>query len=438
MLDLIINNAVVVTASREGLVIENGGIAASDGRITHVATSAELAIMQGQTKRVVDASGMLLMPGLVNAHCHAASTLFRGLVENLKLEPWLQTVWKAEAAILDPRTTHLGSVLGFAEQLLGGVTTVMDMFWHPHETVQAGREIGLRVSTGGIFFDHPGPTGEDHAARLRKAKLFFDTFAGADDVFPAVMPHGTYTVAPEHLQDARTLARKYDALFCTHVAETLAEQAMIEERYGRRILKHLDAYGLVDDRSVFAHCVHIDDEELALLAVRGASVVHNPLSNLKLASGFARVPKMLDAGINIALGTDGAVSGNDLDMWLALRLAATIHKAVAMDASVVSTGQAFAMATLNGAKALGAADRIGSLEVGKAADLVLLDLRRPHALPMFDPMTHLVYSANKSDVRHVFVGGHQVVRDGQLTRLDIGDTLAEVETLIPAIRASIA
>src|SRR5690606_6829300 len=164
-----------------------------------------------------------------------------------------------------------------------------------------------------------------------------------------------------------------------------AEQQTVTERYGRRIVDHLEDHDLVDDRSVFAHCVHLDDAEIAVLARRGATAVHNPLSNLKLASGFARVPEMLDAGINIALGTDGAVSGNDLDMWLALRLAATIHKAVAMDASVVTTQQALAMATLNGAKALNAADRIGSLEAGKFADMILLDLRRPHAVPMFDP-----------------------------------------------------
>lgn len=438
MIDLIVTNAVVVSADAKGTVIGKGGVAVSKGRITHVAPAEALAEMQGQAARVVDGSGMLLMPGLINAHCHAASTLNRGLVEDLKLEPWLQTVWKAEAATLNPKTTHLGSVLGFAEQLLGGVTTVMDMFWHPHDTVQAGRDVGVRVSTGGIFFDYPGPTGEDHAIRLRKAEVFFETFKGDEDVFAAAMPHGTYTVSPEHLKDARALARKYDALFCTHVAETMAEQATVIERYGRRIVEHMEAYGLVDDRSVFAHCVHLEDEEIVMLAERGATAVHNPLSNLKLASGFARVPEMLDAGINVALGTDGAVSGNDLDMWLALRLAATIHKAVTLDATVVTTKQALAMATLNGAKALNAADRIGSLEVGKFADMVLLDLRRPHAVPMFDPLTHLVYSANKSDVRHVFLGGEQVVRDGKLTRLDIADTLAEVEALMPAIRASIA
>lgn len=438
MVDLMIKNAVVATADARGTVIGKGGVAVDKGRIVAIGDNAAIAPHEANAARVMDAQGLLLMPGLINTHCHVASALFRGLVEDLKLEPWLQTVWKAEAAILNPRTTHLGSVLGFAEMLLGGVTTVMDMFWHPHETVRAAREVGVRVSTGGIFFDYPGPTGEDHAKRLKHAEVFLDEFTGAEDVFPAVMPHGTYTVSPEHLKQARTLARRYDALFCTHVAETMAEQQTVSERYGMRIVEHLEEHGLIDERSVYAHCVHLEDEEIAMLAERGATAVHNPLSNLKLASGFARIPEMLDAGINIGLGTDGAVSGNDLDMWLAMRLAATIHKASHLDASVVTTRQVLAMATLNGAKALNAADRIGSLEAGKLADMVLVDLRRPHAVPMFDPMTHIVYSANKSDVRHVFVGGQQVVRDGALTRIDIAGTLDEADALIPAIRASIA
>lgn len=438
MSDLIITNAMVVAADRDNTVLEKGGVAVSKGRITHIGSAETLAAMQRQARRVIDASGMLLMPGLINTHCHAADSLFRGLVEDLKLEPWLQTVWKAEAATLNPQTTHLGSVLGFAELLLGGVTTVMDMFWYPAETVRAARDVGMRVSTGGIFFDYPGVNGQSQAQREAIAEAFFEEFGAADDVFPAVLPHGTYTVSPENLKIAQAIAEKHGGLFCTHVAETAAERAEIETRYGRPVVQHLEHHALITERSVFAHCVHLDDAEIEILARRGATVSHNPMSNLKLASGFARIPDMLRTGVNVALGTDGAISGNDLDMWMALRLAATVHKAVAQDAQVVSTSEALAMVTLNGARALNAADRIGSLEVGKLADMILLDLRRPHAVPLFDPLTHLVYSTTKSDVRHVFLGGEQVVRDGVLTRLDIASTLDEVQALVPAIKASIA
>jgi 5-methylthioadenosine/S-adenosylhomocysteine deaminase len=189
---------------------------------------------------------------------------------------------------------------------------------------------------------------------------------------------------------------------------------------------------------VLAHCVHLDDEELDIIARRGAHVAHNPMSNMKLASGFARVPAMLERGINISLGTDGPLSGNDLDMWMALRLAATIHKGFTGRADTISTRQAMDMLTISGAKALGAADRLGSLETGKFADMVMVDIKRPHAVPLFDPMTHLVYSTNKSDVRHVFLGGEQVVKDGELTRLDIMETVDEVQSLTPKIKATIA
>jgi cytosine/adenosine deaminase-related metal-dependent hydrolase len=300
--------------------------------------------------------------------------LHEGLIaREVPLEPWLQTVWKAEGAILNRETTYLGSVLGFAELLLSGVTTVMDMFWYPDETVRAARALGMRVSTGGIFFDPPGVTGHDIQGRIAAAERFFEEFGDSEDVFPAILPHGTYTVSPENLRISKSLAERHGALFCTHAAETRAEQADVTNRYGRSVIRHLEHLGLLDARTVLAHCVHLDDEEIAILARTGASVAHNPMSNLKLASGFARVPDMLEAGINVSLGTDGAISGNDLDMWMALRLAATIHKANTGRADVISTTEALAMATAAGAKALDAADRIGSLEEGKYADMILID-----------------------------------------------------------------
>ncbi|MGE3304999.1 MAG: amidohydrolase family protein [Rhizobiaceae bacterium] len=438
MTDLVIDNAIVVTCDANGTILQKGGVAVSGGRITQVGSSADLAGPASRAKTVIDGSGHILMPGIVNTHCHAADSLFRGLVEDLPLEPWLQTVWKAEGAILNPETSRLGSVLGFAELLLSGCTSVMDMFWYPTATVQAARQVGMRVATGGIFFDPAGVTALSIDKRVAEADAFFDEFGNADDVFACAMPHGTYTVSPDNLRQAKDVARRHGGIFCTHCAETRAEQADVTSRYGRTVVRHLDHLGCLCEQTVLAHCVHLDDEELDIVARTGAHVAHNPMSNMKLASGFARVPEMLDRGINVSLGTDGPLSGNDLDMWMALRLAATIHKGYTGRADIISTRQAMDMLTINGAKALGAADRIGSLEKGKLADMVLVDITRPHAVPMFDPMTHLVYSTNKSDVRHVFVGGEQVVRDGVLTRLSIGDTVAKVADMVPRIAATIA
>ena len=301
----------------------------------------------------------------------------------------------------------------------------------------AARAVGLRVATGGIFFDGPGVDGKTMPERLAEAEAFFEDFAGAEDVLPGCFPHGAYTVGPDGLQAAWRTAAERGGLFSTHAAETRAEQEVVTARYGRSVIRHLDALGVLDARSVLAHCVWLDDEEIAILARTGASVAHNPMSNLKLASGIARVPDMLAAGVRVTVGTDGAISGNDLDMWMALRLAATLHRGARLDATAVTTGQALRMVTLDGATALGAADRLGSLEVGKLADMILLDLRRPHAAPLFDPATHIVFSTAKSDVRHVFVGGRQVVRDGALTLIDAGEVVDAVTALAPRIAASL-
>lgn len=438
MTDLVIDNAIVVTCDSRGTVIDRGGVAVAGGRIEKVGSTDEIAPHAARAGQRIDGSGHILIPGIVNTHCHAADSLFRGLVENLPLEPWLQTVWKAEGAILNPDTSRLGSVLGFAELLLSGVTSVMDMFWYPAETVRAARQVGLRVATGGIFFDPPGVDRLSAERRVAEARAFFEEFGKADDVFACTMPHGTYTVGPDNLRSAWQVAHECGGLFCTHCAETRAEVADIASRYGRTVVRHLDHLGCLDGRTVLAHCVHLDDEELDILARTGAHVAHNPMSNMKLASGFARVPDMLERGINVSLGTDGPLSGNDLDMWMALRMAATIHKGYTGRADLISTRQAMDMLTINGARALNAADRIGSLEPGKFADMVLVDVKRPHAVPMFDPMTHLVYSTNKSDIRHVFLGGEQVVRNGALTRIAIEDTMAEVAAMVPRISATIA
>lgn len=434
--DLIVTDALVVTADPAGRVIHGGAVAVAGGRIVRVGTAGEIG---RDAPEVVEAGGMLLAPGLINTHCHAGCSLFRGLVEGLALEPWLRQVWRAESAMLgDPAVGRLAARLGLAELLLGGVTTVLDMYWRPRETVAAARELGMRIATGAIFIDGPGVDGEDRASRLAEAERFAADFAGVDDVLPAVLPHGTYTVSPDLLRASWEKAEAAGAIWSTHAAETRAEQEDVTARHGRSVIRHLDHLGLLGPRTVLAHCVWLDDEEIAILARTGASVSHNPVSNLKLASGIARVADMLDAGVRVTLGTDGAISGNDIDMWLALRLAATLHKGATLRPDAVSAAQAWAMVTREAAAALGAGDRLGALEEGRLADMILLDLRRAHAAPLFDPLTHLVYTAGRGDVRHVFVGGRRVVRDGELVRVDLAGMLDEVAALAPRIAASVA
>ncbi|BBE74144.1 amidohydrolase family protein [Oharaeibacter diazotrophicus] len=432
--DLVIRGATLVTCDPEGTVLADAAVAIRGEKIDWIGPTA---LAPASARRVIEARDRILMPGLVNLHCHAADSLFRGLVEDLPLEPWLQTVWKAERAILTEETCELGARLGFAELLLSGVTTVMDMFWHPEATVRAAKALGIRVATGGIFFDFPGMDGHGAERRRADAEAFAAAHAGDPTVFVGTLPHGTYTVGPAGLADAFAVAEAAGGFFSTHAAETRAEQDTVTGRYGRSVIRHLGALGLLSPRTVLAHCVHVDAEEIAAMAASGTTVAHNPLSNLKLASGFAPVPAMLEAGVNVALGTDGAISGNDIDLWLAMRLAATLHKAVTGDATAVSPRQALAMATTAGARALGASDRIGSIEVGKQADLVLVATDRVHAAPLFDPVAHLVFAAGRADVTDVLVAGRPVVEAGRLLTADVPALLADVHALKARTLASI-
>ncbi|MEK9641524.1 MAG: amidohydrolase [Paracoccaceae bacterium] len=437
MYDLLVKDALIVTCNPEHSVIDGAVMAVRDGKIALIAPAQSDVSGTLEAKNYISAKGKMVLPGLINMHCHAGDSLFRGLVENLPLEAWLNRVWIAEKAILTPHTTYLGSVLGFAENLLSGVTSVMDMFWYPHEAVRAAQMLGMRVSTGGLFFDFPGIGERSHEKYIEEAKEFSSRYSGSTDVFPCVMPHGAYTVSPEHLKDAKSIANADGGLFCTHAAETRAEQADIQNRYGRTVIRHLDAYDLLGERTVLAHCVHVDDGEIDLMSKSGTTVVHNPMSNLKLASGIAPTAQMQKAGVHLTLGTDGAISGNDLDMWLAMRLASSLAKGVAMEPAALPAKDVLHMATLNGARALGQEKHLGSLEVGKQADFIFVDVNTAHAVPLFDPITHCVFGAGRSDVSDVFVAGEQVVKDRRLTRHDLSETLIEVQDLMPAIKSSL-
>ena len=435
--DILITDALVVTCDGNHSIIENGVMAINQGKITALEKSDTPAAKKLTAKKTIVANGNIVMPGLINMHCHAADSLFRGLVENLPLEEWLGRVWIAEKAILTPETTYLGSLLGLAENLLSGSTTVMDMFWYPDETVRAAKDLGMRISTGGIFFDLPGIGGRSHKDFVLEAQNFYKSHASDDSVIPAILPHGSYTVSPQHLSEAKSIADQYGILFCTHAAETQAEQNDIKTRYDNSVIRHLDKYKLLGETSVLAHCVHLDDTEISLLAQSKTNVVLNPMSNLKLGSGIAPVKAMHRAGINLTIGTDGAISGNDLDMWLAMRLTCGLAKGLNMEADALTAEQVLHMATISGAKALGKSDSLGSLEIGKNADFILVNINNCHSVPLFDPITHLVFGAGRSDVTDVFVSGKHVVKNKKISGLDIEKIHEEVRQLAPSIKASL-
>ena len=435
--DILIIDALIVTCDGNHSIIENGVMAVNNGKITALERFNTSAAKKLTAKKIIGANGNIVMPGLINMHCHAADSLFRGLVENLPLEEWLGRVWIAEKAILTPETTYLGSVLGLAENLLSGSTTVMDMFWYPDETVRAAKDLGMRISTGGIFFDLPGIGGRSHENYVLEAQNFYNRHSYDDSVIPAILPHGSYTVSPQNLSEAKSIADQYGILFCTHAAETQAEQNDIKTRYDNSVIRHLDKYKLLGETSVLAHCVHLDETEISLLAQSKTNVVLNPMSNLKLGSGIAPVKEMYRAGINLTIGTDGAISGNDLDMWLAMRLTCGLAKGLNMEADALNAEQVLHMATINGAKALGRSDSLGSLEIGKNADFILVDINNSHSIPLFDPITHLVFGAGRSDVTDVFVSGKHVVENKKIGGLDIEKIHTKVRQLAPSIKASL-
>jgi 5-methylthioadenosine/S-adenosylhomocysteine deaminase len=435
--DILIKDALIVTCDPAHTIIENGVLTVRDGKITALESSDIVSASSFRAKKIISANGNIVMPGLINMHCHAADSLFRGLVENLPLEEWLGRVWIAEKAILTPETTYLGSILGLAENLLSGATTVMDMFWYPEETANAAKKLGMRISTGGIFFDLPGIGGRCHEDYISEAHQFSQNHEADENVIPAILPHGSYTVSPENLIDAKRIADEYGILFCTHAAETKAEQNDIKTRYNNSVIRHLNEHKLLGENVVLAHCVHLDEKEISLIAKSKTNVVLNPMSNLKLGSGIAPVKEMKRAGINLTIGTDGAISGNDLDMWLAMRLTCGLAKGLNMEADALTAEQVLHMATINGAKALGKSESIGSLEIGKCADIIMVDVNNSHSIPLFDPITHLVFGAGRSDITDVFVSGKHIVKNKKITGIDIEKIYDQVRELAPQIKASL-
>ena len=425
--DLLITDTMIVSMDERERIIEHGAVAISGGKITAVGTAAELSGIEAD--QTLEAGGRLLMPGLVNGHVHMGDSLFRSLVEDLPLEPWLERLWVSERAFVTRENVELGARLALAEMIRSGTTCALDMFWFPEAAADVCIDAGFRIITGPIFFDFEGPDGIDATDRIQVGEAWFERYAGSPLVTPCVEPHNALTVSPHGMRAARELANRHGALFHTHCSETATEVAITRERFGATPVAHLDALGILDGPAALAHCVHLTDDDFERLRRTGAAVLHNPLSNLKLGSGIAPVSRMLDEGIPVLVGTDGPVSSNDLDMWTAMRFAGLLQRGARQDPVLTPAVEIVRMVTTVGARALGLGDLVGSIEAGKRADLILIDLRRPHLLPMFDVYAHLVYTVGRDDVRSVMIDGEWVMRDRVLTTLDepgILDAVAEL------------
>ncbi len=414
--------------------IENAALIFNEaGVITAVGKAADLASSENITNRI-DLQNHLLAPGLINAHCHAAMSLLRGAADDLPLHRWLQErIWPMEGELVDDDFVQTGTQLAVAEMLLGGTTTCVDMYFYSRTVARVFLAAGMRGVLALPVIDFPTRYASDADAYIATGLSVRDEFADEPLLSFALAPHAPYTISDATFTRVLAFANELGLPVHTHLQETELEVTDAVAQSGERPTARLARLGALGPDFFAAHCVHLNEDDIATLAHHGASVVHCPSSNLKLASGLAPVAQMLAAGINVGLGTDGAASNNRLDMFEEMRLAALIGKVQANDASAVNAAQAFTMATLGGARATGLANVTGSLEVGKATDLIALALDSPGMTPLFDPVSHFVYAASRADVSDVWVAGVQRVKDGALTGA-AAHTMSELAPSIQSIR----
>jgi 5-methylthioadenosine/S-adenosylhomocysteine deaminase len=416
--DLLIEARWVIPVEPAGAALADHAVAVKGGRIVAVAPTTE-ARRRFSPDQTVTLSDHVLIPGLVNLHTHAAMSLMRGLADDLPLMTWLHDhIWPAEAKHVSPEFVYDGTLLAAAEMLRGGITCANDMYFYPDAAGRAFLDAGMRASLGLIAVEFPTRYAADPEAYLARGLATRDALRGESRLSFCMAPHAPYTVSDRTFTRLATLAEELDLPIHLHLHETADEVARSFDEHGARPLERLRALGLLSPRLIAVHAVHLTDDEIDKLAGHGCSVAHCPSSNLKLASGFARVAAMLERGVNVGLGTDGAASNNRLDLFAETRAAALLAKAVAGRADALPAMAALRAATLGGAKALGLDATIGSIVPGKAADLCAVSLDRLELAPCFDPASHLVYACGRDDVTHVWVDGRVVVSERQLTKVD--------------------
>ena len=423
--DLVLSASWIVPVEPAGRILEGHAIAVRAGMIAALAPAPEIDATFDPRERA-HLEGHVLVPGFVNAHTHAAMTLFRGLADDLPLDRWLgDHIWPAESRFVDEGFVRAGTRLAVAEMLLGGTTCFNDMYFFPDVVGEISRDTGIRAVLGLIVLEVPTVWARDSASYLSRGLEVHEAFRDDELVTTAFAPHAPYTVGDEAFERIRDHSERLDLPVHVHLHETSREVEDATAANGERPFARLARLGLVNARLAAVHMTRILPDEVEELAARGASVLHCPESNLKLASGACPVPRLAAAGVNLGLGTDGAASNNDLDMMGEMRTAALLGKLEAGDATANPAAMVLRMATLGGARSLGLGHRIGSLEPGKSADFAAIDLRGPDTQPVYNPISQIVYAATRSHVREVWVAGRRVVRDGVLETLDADATVAE-------------
>jgi 5-methylthioadenosine/S-adenosylhomocysteine deaminase len=434
---LVIANGTVVTVDGAGRVLNPGSVAIDGPDIVAVGTPAEIR-RQFRARQTIDATGQVVMPGLVNTHTHAPMVLFRGLADDLALEDWLtKYIFPAEAKTVSPEFVRAGTRLAALEMIESGTTTFADMYYFEEEIAKETRAAGLRGVLGETIIQFPVADAKTPAEALLRTEAFINQFRHDALITPAVAPHAIYTNDALTLRNARALSIKYGVPTLIHAAETQVEAMTAKERGSPTVVSYLESLGFLGPGVLLAHGVWVNDADMALIKMRGVGVSHNPESNMKLASGIAPVKAYLAANVALGLGTDGAASNNDLDMFEAMRTASFLAKVASSDPTAVSATTALQMATIGGARALGMEKQIGSLEPGKHADIVIVGMGAARQTPMYDPISHLVYVTRGDDVQTTIVNGQVLMRNRKVLTLDGGAVLRESRTWADKVRAAV-
>lgn len=420
-MDVLLDNAFVVTVDPEFRIFPRGAVAVRGGSIAGVGASEQVRAQHPDLAQH-DCGGQALLPGFVNAHTHVPMSLFRGLADDLELMDWLQNyIFPAEAACLNEQFVLWGTRLSLLEMIRGGTTTIVDMYMFERVVAEECARVGMRGVCGQALIDFPTPDFPSWGAMLDGCRDFVTRFKHNGLIVPAIAPHAPYSVSPEHLQEAQKLAEELDCPLLIHLAETKSEHDQVLRERGHSPVTYLDRLGLLTTRLIAAHVVWPDDPEIAVLAERGVGVGHCPQSNAKLASGIAPVVKMLQAGVRVGLGTDGCASNNDLDMWQEMQTANFLQKLANNSPTVMNARETLQLATIGGARAAHLEDKIGSIEVGKRADLIVVRLDSPHQLPVYDPVSQLAYATKSTDVSRVYIDGKLVMAEGVVTGIDVNE-----------------
>lgn len=435
--DTIIAGGTILTLDEQDSRIVEGGLAIDGDTIVQTGSSAAIK-NQFVSRTLLEAENCLVMPGLVNCHTHAAMTCFRGVADDLGLMIWLNNyIFPLEARHVNREMVYWGSLLAAAEMIKSGTTTFCDMYLFEDEVARAAKQAGMRCLLGEGLLDFPSPNAETTADGLACTRQLIEKWGDEPLINIIVHPHSLYACSPSALAEAKKIADEYNLPYALHLLENKAERSKLQQMFGQKALAFLKNLGYLTDRFIAYHCIVMDGQDIELFADHGCKVVHTPESNMKLASGVAPVPAMLAAGITVGLGTDGCASNNDLDMFREMDMTAKLHKVNSLDPTVMDAKTVIRMATCAGAKALGLEKMTGTLEAGKKADLIIIDLNKPHLTPLYNEYSHLVYAAGGADVDTAMINGRLVMKNRRLLTINEKEVIAQVRQIAVSIKKSL-